>query len=149
MLKFTDLIYPEIDAKIVKKDTKYYIFDILRKKYLLLTPEEWVRQHLLHYLIFDRGYSRALIKAEANLQYNKKLKRPDLVIYNAQGEAKIIAECKAPEVRITQDVLYQISIYANVLRPDFLILTNGVQEFVFLNNGKKLDIQKEIPLCQH
>ena len=120
---------PAFDAKITKKDGKNVIFDIIRRRYVALTPEEWVRQHFIHYLIEQKGYPRSLMANEVQLNLNGTKKRCDTVLYRRDLTAQMIIEYKAPEVEITQAVFDQIGRYNLVLRVDYLIVSNGRRHF--------------------
>lgn len=120
---------PPYPFKISNKDGKKYIFDVLRKKYVALTPEEWVRQHFTHYLLEHKGYPRGLLANEIQLNLNGTKKRCDTVLYNRNLTAKMIVEYKAPNVNITQAVFDQITRYNMVLRVDYLIVTNGINHY--------------------
>lgn len=117
---------PPYDYKLRKKEEKLYIFDILRKKYVYLTPEEWVRQHFVHFLINQYQYPKALMKAEAGLKYNNLPKRTDLVIFDRQGKPFIVVECKDVFVPLTQTVFEQAARYNYILKAPYLIVVNGL-----------------------
>ena len=106
-----------------------YIFDELRKKQLALTPEEWVRQHWVQHLIHAKRYPRSLIKIEGGLIVNDMQRRSDLVIYNTSGDKILLAEFKAPSVRITQAAFEQIARYNMVHRIPLLLVSNGMQHY--------------------
>ena len=110
---------------------KDYIFDIIRKKYILLTPEEIVRQNFIDYLIIDKGFSKNLIKLESGMQYNTLKKRSDIIIYNKLGNPFLLVECKSDDVPITQSVVEQASRYNTHFRAPFLCVTNGIKTFCF------------------
>lgn len=106
-----------------------YIFDDLRKKFLVLTPEEWVRQHIVQYLIREKNYPRSLIRIEGGLKLNTLQKRTDLLVYNHYGGKLLMVECKAPSVKITQHVFDQIARYNSIHRVNLLLVSNGLQHF--------------------
>ena len=120
---------PTYKFKIKSNENKYVIFDIIRKKYVVLTPEEWVRQHLVHYLIEEKKYPISLIAIEKKLTINKLTKRTDILVFNTKGTADIIVECKAPSVKITQDSFDQIARYNLKLNANILVVSNGLQHF--------------------
>lgn len=128
-MKFTPtpLNLPEYPFKITLKDDQFYIFDEIRKKHLVLTPEEWVRQHFIQYLIRYKNFPKALIQVEGGLSLNQLQKRTDLVIFNQSGERLMVIECKAPEVKITQAVFDQASRYNSVHKAPWLVVTNGLR----------------------
>lgn len=120
---------PQFEAKITHKDGKNLIFDIIRRRYVTLTPEEWVRQHFVHYLIDHKGYPRTLMANEMQLHLNGTKKRCDTVLYRRDLTAQMILEYKAPHVEITQAVFDQISRYNLVLHVDYLVVSNGLRHF--------------------
>jgi hypothetical protein len=111
-------------------ENKQYIFDIIRKKYILNTPEEWVRQHFIHFLIGHRNYSKNLIKIESGLKYGNRKKRTDIQLYENSGEIYTIIECKAPEIKLDQKVINQVLIYNKVLNAKILVITNGIEHII-------------------
>ena len=108
---------------------KTYIFDVVRKKYLLLNPEEWVRQNFIHYLNKEKKYPLGLMGVEQMVKYNSLKTRADIVMYNTEGKANIIVECKAPDVKITQDTFNQIAKYNSQLKVKYLMVTNGMNHY--------------------
>lgn len=125
----TVLNLPPFDAKIAVKDGKNTIFDVIRRRYVALTPEEWVRQHFVHFLLEHKGYPQALMANEVQVELNGMKKRCDTVLYERDLTARMIVEYKAPEVGITQKVFNQITRYNIVLKVDYLIVTNGLQHY--------------------
>ncbi|MBC7566907.1 MAG: type I restriction enzyme HsdR N-terminal domain-containing protein [Pedobacter sp.] len=123
----TPLNLPHHPFKITLKDSRHFIFDELRKKHLVLTPEEWVRQHFIQYLISEKKFPRSLIQIEAGLTLNQLQKRTDIVIFNQNGERVMVIECKAPSVKITQKVFDQASRYNSIHKTNWLVVTNGLQ----------------------
>jgi len=105
------------------------IWDELRRKYVVLTPEEWVRQHVAHYLTAHLGYPRGLLSLERGHRYNQRQKRTDLVAMDAAGQPLLLVECKRPSVAITPAVAQQASTYNQTLRAPFLLLTNGLTHY--------------------
>lgn len=120
---------PTYPFKIKSSENKYFIFDIVRKKYMVLTPEEWVRQHIIHYLIEEKKYPISLIAVEKKVTVNKLTKRTDILVFNAKGNPHIIVECKAPSIKISQDTFDQIARYNLKLEASYLIVTNGLTHF--------------------
>ena len=120
---------PAYETKITENDGKRQIFDILRKCYVALTPEEWVRQHFVHYLIDHKGYSKALMGNEVSILLTNTKRRCDTVVYDRSMRPRVIVEYKAPSVRITKDVFAQISRYNLILKVDYLIVSNGIQHY--------------------
>ncbi|MDR0715074.1 MAG: type I restriction enzyme HsdR N-terminal domain-containing protein [Bacteroidales bacterium] len=122
------------------------IFDSIRKKYVALTPEEWVRQHLIHYLTTEKQYPPSLISIETPLKYALTDKRSDLIIYNRNGQALLLAECKAPNVLITRKTFEQIAIYHQRVCAHTLLLTNGLTHYcVTVRPGQPARFLTEIP----
>ena len=134
-----------LKTKLVEGTTQ--VFDAVRKKYLILTPEEWVRQHFIHYLNKEKNYPFGLMGVEKMVKYNSLKTRADIVIYNREGMPSVIVECKAPNVKITQDAFNQIAKYNYKLRVRYLVVTNGLQHFCcemdYENN--KFTFLEEIP----
>ena len=120
---------PQYEIKISEKDGKRMIFDFLRRKYVALTPEEWVRQHFVHYLVEHKGYPKGLIGNEIELQIGAKRLRCDTILYNRMARPQMIIEYKAPTIPIQQKVFQQISIYNLLLKVDYLIVSNGIQHY--------------------
>ena len=141
------LNFPNFEFKIKNKDNKAYIFDIIRKKHILLTPEEWVRQHVLSYLI-DHGVSKTHIGVEKKIIINKLTKRFDIVVFNSNGTVKLLIECKAPNIKINQKVFDQTLIYNKVLNSKFMMILNGLIHYFFKidNSTKTYNFIKEFPL---
>ena len=117
---------PSYGTNIVERDGRKQIFDILRKCFVRLTPEEWVRQHFIHFLIDHKGYPAALLANEISLDVNGAPRRCDSVLFSTDYAPRMIIEYKAPKVKITQQVFAQICAYNHVLRVPYLIVTNGL-----------------------
>jgi len=122
----TELNLPKFDFKIKPSEKGNLIFDIIRKKYVVLTPEEWVRQNFVHYLILSKKTPKSLIRIEMHLELNGTRKRSDIVIHNQHGNPLLAVECKAPEIKITQSVFDQLARYNLKLNVPYLIVTNGI-----------------------
>jgi len=120
---------PTYKFRIKSSENKFFIFDIIRKKHVVLTPEEWVRQHYVWFLIEEKKYPISLIAVEKKLTINKLTKRTDILIFDASGNPDIIVECKAPSVKITQETFDQIARYNLKLKANYLIITNGLEHF--------------------
>ncbi|MFV0593913.1 MAG: type I restriction enzyme HsdR N-terminal domain-containing protein [Draconibacterium sp.] len=108
---------------------KHWIFDAIRKKFVVLTPEEWVRQNFIQYLKQNKKYPENLMAVEKQITVNGKLRRFDLLIYSRNGEPHLIAEFKAPNVKITQDTFDQVVRYNMALRVNRVVVSNGLQHF--------------------
>lgn len=122
---------PSFHVDLKKEQDRIHIFDLLRKRYIVLTPEEWVRQHFIHYLINHLQYPKSLIKLEGGLRFNKLQKRSDIVIYDRAGQPWMIVECKAPTLKIGERTVHQASVYNYTLKAKFLVVTNGLEHFCY------------------
>ena len=142
---------PQYEIKIGEKDGKRTIFDFLRRKYVALTPEEWVRQHFTHYLTTQKGYPKGLLGNEVELQVGGKRLRCDTILYNKEGQPQMIIEYKAPTIQIQQKTFDQISVYNLLLHVDYLIVSNGLQHYCCKMDydGQKYDFLKDIPDYQN
>jgi len=123
------LNFADYQFRFKSNENKRLIFDIIRKKFVVLTPEEWVRQHVLNYLISEKKYPLSHINVEKQLKLNNTIKRYDIVVYNNDGSIHIIIECKAPTIKISQDTFDQIARYNFVLNANYLMVTNGLSHF--------------------
>ncbi len=124
-----DLNLPRYEIKVVAQDGKRMIQDVLRRKYVALTPEEWVRQHFIHFLTEHKGYPKGYLANEVELKVGDKKMRCDTVLYDASLRPRMIIEYKAPSVRLTQKVFDQITAYNFLLKVDYLIVSNGLQHY--------------------
>ena len=124
-----ELHLPPFDVKVRGKKEKPEIFDFLRKRYVALTPEEWVRQHFVHWLVEGKGYPKGLVGNEVALACGEKKLRCDSIVYNKEGSPLMIIEYKAPTVSLTQRVFHQISAYNLLLHVDYLVVSNGLQHY--------------------
>lgn len=142
---------PPVELKIKSKENKLFIFDDFRKKDILLTPEEWVRQHFAYYLINNKKYPKSLTLLEKELKLNNTKKRTDIVIYNTQGTPEVIVECKAMSIKITQQTFDQIARYNLKLKAKYLIVTNGLEHYFCQMDfeNEQYVFLKDIPNYQH
>ena len=124
-----ELNLPKINIKSKLVDESIQIFDIVRKKYLLLTPEEWVRQHVVHYLIFHKKYPLGLMQIEKLIKYNSLKTRADILVLDTNSNPLILVECKAPSVSIDKDAFFQIAKYNSSLKAKYLFVTNGLVHY--------------------
>lgn len=129
MFKPTPLNLPPYALKLKRIDDKVYVFDELRKRHLLLTPEEWVRQHWVQHLNKHKRYPKALMRIEGGMTLQGLQKRTDLVIYNTEGEKILLAEFKAPGVKISQKTFEQISNYNSQHKIPLLLVSNGLEHY--------------------
>ena len=120
---------PRYPFRIKSKENKLYIFDHNRKKEVLLTEEEWVRQHFVEYLVTGKNYPRSRVAVEKQCQVGQMTKRTDILVFDRKGEVEIIVECKAPGIEINQDTFDQIARYNLELKANYLIVTNGLEHF--------------------
>jgi len=141
------LNFPNYAFTLKNRENKTYIVDLIRKKNLLLTPEEWVRQHCLHFLISELGYPKSLINVEKQIKINGQLKRYDIVVYSSQGDVHILVECKAPSIAISQNTFDQIAQYNMTLNSSFLMLSNGKEHYFCVMDFEKKSYKfiKELP----
>lgn len=124
-----ELNLPTYHFKFKEQNKLISIFDQIRKKYVVLTPEEWVRQNFIQFLIKDKKYPASLIAVEIGLKYNQLQKRADVIIYSKTGSPYLMIECKAPEVKISQDTFHQIAAYNMQFKVNYLVVTNGMDHF--------------------
>ncbi len=138
---------PPFVYKLKQSDANSMIFDALRRKYVLLTPEEWVRQHFIYYLINELHYPKSLISVERGTSYNTLKKRTDICLYTNEGEPHLLVECKAAYIPITQEVIKQVSVYNQTIRAPFLVVTNGLEHYCWEVNfeSKRFQPLQSIP----
>lgn len=122
---------PTCELKLKNEEGNQFVLDIIRKKYVVLTPEEWVRQHFIHLMINHLKYPKSLLRVESGLSYFKSAKRSDITLRDKNGDLFLMVECKAPEVKLNQKALNQISIYNKELRSQYIALTNGMKHFIW------------------
>jgi len=138
---------PIYSIKLKKDENKTFVFDPIRKKYIILTPEEWVRQNFIQFLIEEKKYPASLMAVEMGIDLLNTKKRCDIVLYNTKGLPHMIVECKAPSTKISQDTFDQIARYNMSLKTDLLIVTNGIQHYICMMDHKnqRYHFLKEIP----
>ncbi len=124
-----DLNFPAYEFRFKNSENKLLIFDPIRKKFVVLQPEEWVRQHVVQYLMQDKKYPRSHINVEKQLQVHQMNKRYDVVVFHPDGAIALLVECKAPDQPITQAVFDQIARYNLPLQAGYLMVTNGLQHY--------------------
>ena len=120
---------PEYSFKIRNTEGKPFIFDVFRKKYVRLTPEEWVRQNFIQFLVTEKNYSPSLLVVEGSVKVNNNPQRADLIVFDRSGNPALVAEFKAPEVKISQHTFDQIVRYNMQLKVKFLIVSNGLEHY--------------------
>lgn len=146
MLKnLVKLNLPSAPLKLARQSGDVVVWDTIRKKHLILTPEEWVRQHFIHFLM-SLGYPKEGFALEGGFQLHRKLQRTDILIYR-KGKPVLLVECKAPQVPIRQETFDQAMRYNSHYQTSFIVVTNGLRHFVAKVDPveKKFDFQKEIP----
>ena len=138
---------PPYDVKLRGTREKPEIFDFLRRRFVALTPEEWVRQHFTHFLVEHKGYPQALLGNEIELKIGQKRLRCDSLLYNKEMHPRLIIEYKAPSVAVTQKVFNQISTYNLLLHVDYLIVSNGLQHYCCRMDyeHERYEFMQEIP----
>lgn len=129
-MELVELNLPSYKAKIQKKEGSYFIYDEIRKEYFVLTPEEWVRQNFIHFLMNQHSYSKNYFKVEKQFKVNERKKRFDVLIYDKDASPFLLIECKAPEVKISQATFAQIATYNMEFKVPYLIVTNGLTHFI-------------------
>jgi hypothetical protein len=137
--------YPEPGFRIKKEQSKEFIFDALRKKWLLLTPEEWVRQNFVQYLIIEKKYPATIIAIEKEIQLGELKKRFDVVVYDSNHQPWMMIECKAAEIKLDDAVLQQILRYNISMPVPFIIITNGNLTYGWKKKGNDLHLIEELP----
>jgi hypothetical protein len=139
--------YPKYQFKIKREKNIELIFDAFRKRWLVLTPEEWVRQHCLHFLINHLNYPASCIQIEGGHQINTLQRRTDIQVFDQMGQLLLIIECKAPHIAITEQSLMQISQYQKKNEARYIALTNGLENHIFEINlmDKQAKKLKEFP----
>lgn len=132
------LNFPVYSFRFKNSENKVAIFDEIRKKFIILTPEEWVRQHVVKFLIEEKKYPKSYINVEKLIKVNGLNKRYDVVIFQPKGALSLLVECKAPEIKITQTTFDQIARYNMTLKADYLMITNGLNHYFC-----KMDFENE------
>lgn len=146
------LNFPSYSFRLKNSENKVAIFDEIRKKFILLTPEEWVRQHVVSFLIKEKNYPKSHINVEKLIKINDINKRYDIVVYQPNGTIFLLVECKAPEVAVTQNTFDQIARYNLTLKANYLMVTNGLnhyfcqmdfekEQYVFLKDVPEFSVQ--------
>ena len=123
------LNFPQYSFRFKSSENKTLVFDEIRKKFVVLTPEEWVRLHVVQFLLQEKNYPKSLINVEKQLKLNKTTKRYDIVVFNNDGSIFLIVECKAPSIPISQIAFDQIARYNLALNASFLMVSNGLEHY--------------------
>lgn len=140
---------PAYDHQLRSEGGKLQIFDPIRKKYIHLTPEEWVRQHMIHLLVHSLNYPASRTRIEGGLKYNTRQKRTDILIYDEAMKPQVLVECKAPQIRLNQSTIEQLATYNKELHAQLLITTNGMATYaIWTGRTDQAEMLKEIPSYQ-
>ena len=142
-----NLNFPKYDFKLKKSNNSIQIFDTIRRKWVALTPEEWVRQHMIQYLISEKRYPQSLFSVEMPITVNQTAKRCDIVLFNQEAKPLVIVECKAPSVELTQKTFDQAAVYNLTLLAHYLLITNGISHYFCMVDfeNKKYSFMNDIP----
>ena len=146
------LNFPDYEFRIGHSiDNKLLIFDPLRKKEVLLTSEEWVRQHIIRFLIDERHFPPSLISVETGLKVNRLSRRYDILVYNREGNPFVLIECKSPSIPINQKTFDQITAYNLAIRAQYLLVSNGKKHFFanYVTYSKKFQFLEDIPFFEN
>ncbi len=127
---------PKAPLKLSRKDDEVFVWCAVRKKKLLCTPEEWVRQHVIHFLNKEHRVSFSLMSTEHRVNYNGREKRADIVVFSNEGRPKLIVECKAPDIKLNRETLFQIAQYRKELNANLLMLSNGLEHIYARVDGE-------------
>jgi len=133
-----ELNFPKYTFRFKSSENKLAVFDEIRKKFILLTPEEWVRQNVVQFLLNEKKYPKSLTNVEKVIKVNDLTKRYDVVVYNSDGSIFLLVECKAPHIKITQETFNQIARYNLALKAEHLMVTNGLNHYFC-----KMDFENE------
>lgn len=133
-----NLQFSSFNFRFKNSENTISIFDEIRKKFVICTPEEWVRQHVIHHFLFEKNYPKSLINIEKVLKVNGLTKRYDVVVFKSDGSIFILVECKAPDVKITQNTFDQIARYNLTMKSEYLMVTNGLNHYFC-----QMDFEKE------
>ncbi len=136
---------PPCDLRLKNEEGNEYVFDIVRKKYVVMTPEEWVRQHFVHLMINHLGYPKTLMRIESGLTYAKSNKRSDITLMDRDKGIFLLVECKATDVKIDLKTVNQVSIYNKTLGAKNIAVTNGLKHFIWAFDGEEYHQMKTFP----
>ncbi|GCC51687.1 hypothetical protein SanaruYs_19150 [Chryseotalea sanaruensis] len=132
---------PPLQARLQESDGKIWIFDVIRKKFVVLTPEEWVRQQFINFLVTE-NYPKSLFKIEGGLSVNELRRRSDIVVFNREGKAWMLVECKNPLIRINQATLDQVGNYNSTMQAKYVVVTNGMEHYYFETNWEDKTVKR-------
>lgn len=137
--------FPEPEFRTKREEGKDFIFDTLRRKWILLTPEEWVRQNFVQYLVKVKGYPAAYIAIEKEIRVGELKKRFDILIYNNNHQPWMLIECKAPEINLDENALHQVLRYNIAVPVSHILITNGTATYSWKKEKEKLGLTNEVP----
>jgi hypothetical protein len=144
-MSFSELNLPSFEFRIREEGQRKQIFDSLRKRFVVLTPEEWVRQHFIRFLTEVKKYPASLMSVERGVKIISGTKRTDIVIHNRNGKPWMIVECKASDVPVTEDALLQAARYNLALQASYLVLTNGLEHYCCSLQNSKIEFLDDLP----
>lgn len=142
MYPIVALNLPKTELQIKQKGEQLYVNCLIRKKAILLTPEEWVRQHFIAFFIKELSYPQGLMSVEKNIKYGNLDKRWDLAVFNTNQDCFLLMECKAPNVKITKTVFEQSLLYYKKLQADYLVMSNGLNHVIMKKNKSSNQFEK-------
>ena len=142
---FSPLNFPEFNFRLRKDKDQTQVFDVVRKKYVLLTPEEWVRQHVIWFLLQEKGFPAGLIEVEKQITLFNTTKRVDILVRNTTLDPLLLVECKAAEIPLQQKEINQLARYQIKLQAPYCMLSNGLNHVVLKLEGEKVEFLKELP----
>ena len=141
----TPLNLPAYEYRLKEVEGKLSIFDPLRKRFLMLTPEEWVRQHFVNYLTAHLKYPKSLIKIEGGLTYNQLAKRSDIVVHDREGKPWMLIECKSPDIKLSEQTVRQAAMYNSKLAAKYIAVTNGLAHIYCKIDSAGISVLAEPP----
>ena len=142
---FTPLNFPEFTLRLREEKSQTQVFDTIRKKYLVLTPEEWVRQHVLHFLVTEKKYPAGLMDIEKQINLFNTIKRVDILVRDLNLNPLVLIECKAADVELTQTEINQLARYQITIKAPYCMLTNGLKHVVMKLEGDSVSFLAELP----
>ena len=142
---FPDLNFPKAELRLRSENNQPQVFDIIRKKLVVLTPEEWVRQHVLHFLVHEKDFPQGLIEVEKSIKLFNTDKRVDILVRTSQLKPLLLIECKEPGVKLGQEEVSQLARYQITLDAPYSFLTNGLQHFIMKHNDNKITYLENLP----
>jgi hypothetical protein len=144
-VRFPPLNLPPRTLTIEMRDSKAMVLCLVRRRWVVLTPEEWVRQHLVAHLSIDLGYPRSLMKLEKSVQGSARAQRADLTIHDRNGSVLMLVECKAPDEPLTQETLFQAGRYNRHIQAGHLLISNGIQHYCCRLHDGEMNFLDHIP----